>query len=236
MAAIHIEIVSVAAPYHAAQIKVDRFPVVRELPKIRVLVESMVRAVASDGRSSDVFLQNQSMNNGRDAFNAHISSWQPEIGLGVWPDRPPPELWKMSDLFRMARGERVPLMYQVIRVKGGPKANSEALDLLLGSGMVEVLIHSGSAEELLAHYKDVFLPNIKQPNLRIMPFYVPLLDVKSLDKRRPEELRSWLGSAHLYVRESPEDDSILIVTDADLESLLRAGGAHANGDHQWSIE
>ncbi|HUA83756.1 MAG TPA: hypothetical protein VMB85_07845 [Bryobacteraceae bacterium] len=235
MAAIHIEMVSIAAPYHAAQIKVDRFPMAKELPRIRALVESLVRAVAGDGLSSDVFLQSESMNNGREAFNAHLSGWQPEVGLGVWPDRPPPELWKMTDLFRMARGERVPLMYQVNRLKAGPKANSEALHLLLGSGMVISIVHPGSEDELLAGYKKTFLPNIKQPNLRIMPFYVPLLDLKSLQNRRADELHSWLGGARLYLRESPSENAVLLVTDADLESILKGAGARENG-RDWIVE
>jgi len=235
MAAIHIEIVSVAPPYQAALIKVDRFPVAHDPPKIRALMTKIVQAAATNGFSSDVFLQAESLKNGKDQFDSHVSEWHPESGLGVWPDRPPPELWKMSDLFRMARGERVPLMYNVYRLNGGPKANNQAFDMLLGSGMVMALVHNGSADELLARYKEEFLPASKQPNLRIMPFYVPLLDHNSLEKRQSAELQKWLGGARLYMRESTGDNAILVLTDFDLGALLSAAGAKKQGD-RWILE
>lgn len=179
MAAIHIEMQAVPAPYSAAEIKVGHFPVPADIsPKLHVFLTALVQAAAA-GQNSDVFLQNEYLPNAREAFNAHIPEWRPQVGLGVWPDRPPPELWKITDLFKMARGERVPLMYQVSRPTAGPRGNAQAFDLLLGSGMAIVVVHSGSTDQLLAYYKDTFLPNIKQPNLRIMPFYVPLLDVQT---------------------------------------------------------
>ena len=236
MAAIHIEIVSVASPYSAVQIKVRRFPLADDLPKIRTLVVNLVQLASIAGLSSDVFLQSEYLNNGRDAFNANIPNWRPEVGLGVWPDRPPPELWKVSDLFKMARGERVPLMYQVSRVTAGAKANAQATDLLLGSGMVVSVVHKGSTDELLSYYKETFLPNIKQPNLRIMPFYIPLLDLKSIHNRRADELKQWLGPAHFYLRESPLEDAVIVITDGDLEGLLTRAGAKKGGDGRWIIE
>src|SRR5579872_4095090 len=236
MAAIHIEIVSVAPPYQAAQIKVSRFPLGSDTPKIKGIVTRILDAAAKDGLASDVFLQNEFFNNGRQQFDAHVAEWQPESGLGVWPDRPPPEVWKTTDMFRMARGERVPLMYRVYRLGGGVKANAQALDLLLGSGMVMTVVHSGTIDKLLSYYKDTFLPTIKQENLRILPFYVPLLDTKSLHTSHDGDLSKWLGPGHLYLRESPGDNAILIVTDSDLNALLERAGAKRGGDNRWSIE
>ncbi len=235
MAAIQIEMLAVPAPYSAAEIKVGRFPVPPDFsPKLHVFLTALLNA-AGAGETSDVFLQNEYLANARGAFNAHLPEWVPQVGLGVWPDRPPPELWKISDLFRMARGEKIPLMYQVSHPTAGPKANSQAFDLLLGSGMVIVVVHPGSTNDLLAQYKDTYLPNIKQQNLRIMPFYVPLLDHNSLQKRQSGDLQKWLGSARLYLRESPAENTILLVTDSDLGALLTGAGAKKQGD-RWTVE
>jgi len=234
--AIHILLMSVSQPYYAVQIQVDRFPLPDGVaPRVRELLTGLLRAASAGGMTSDVFLQNEFLVNGRDQFNQHIRAWLPESGLGVWPDRPPPELWKMTDIFRMARGERVPLMYRVYRLKSGPKAGAEAFQVLSGSGMVMAVAHAGSSDDLLRQYKETYLPGIKEPNLRIFPFYVPLLDSSSLHNRKAEELSRWLGGAHLYLRESPSDKAILVVTDADVGPLMTQAGARQEGDGHWSF-
>lgn len=237
MAAIHIQAIHVAAPYSAARIEVSRFPMGEDISsKIRAFLASIVHSASAGALTADVFLQNEYLANGKEQFTSHTTDWHPQSGLGVWPDRPPPELWKLTDLFRMAAGERIPLMYRVYRTTSGPKANTQAFDLLSGSGMVMVIVHAGPADQLLEHYKATFLPNIKQPNLRIMPFYVPLLDFKSIQDRQPEELRQWLGGAKLYLRESPGENAILLLTDEDLNALLTQAGARKNGDGSWSLQ
>ena len=236
MAAIHIEMVSVPPPYHAARIEVSKFPLASDIaPKVHAFVTNLVNAASAGAPTAEVLLQNEYIANGKEQFSAHIPEWHPESGLGVWPDRPPPELWKLTDIFKMAAGERIPLMYRVYRLTTGPKANRQAFEVLSGTGMVMVVLHSDSTDQLLARYKDTFLPGIKQENLRILPFYVPLLDLKSLHNRQPEELRRWLGGARFYLRESPLDNAIVVLTEADLGALLPQAGAKKNGDGSWLI-
>lgn len=237
MPAIHIEAISVRPPYYALQIKVGRFPLAADIsPKVRMFVTGLLHGASTSGLSSDVFFQNEYIANAKELFNLHIPEWMPESGLGVWPDRPPPELWKLTDIFKMAAGERIPLMYRVYRITKGGAANTQAFDLLFGSGMAMNLLHVGSTDDLLKGYKDTFLPGIQQPNLRIFPFYVPLLDVKSLHNREGDELRRWLGAAHFYLRESPTDEAILVLADSDLNAALVQAGARRAGDGRWSLE
>jgi len=237
MAPIHIEMIAVPPPYYAAQIKVGRYPLGPEISApLRTLLAMLLRTASAGGLSSGTFLQNEYIKNGRDSFDAHISEWAPESGLGVWPDRPPPELWKISDIFRMARGERVPLTYRVYRLTKGPRADSQAFDMLLGSGMVMTIVHKGSVNELLERYKDIYLPAIKQPNLRILPFYVPLLDLKSLQSSHADDLSKWLGGAQFYLRESPQDNAVVVVTDSDLNALFERAGAKRDGSQNWLFQ
>lgn len=237
MAAIHIEMVAVSPPYYAAQVKVSGFPVAADgAARLRAFLTAVVQAAASGGLNMNAFLQYEYLANGRDVVNPHLPEWRPEIGLGVWPNRPPPELWKISDLFRMAGGERIPLMYQVARITTGPRAESQAFGLLLGTGMIMAVVHGGSINELLARYKDTYLPTIKQANLRILPFYVPLLDLKSLQSSHAGDLSKWLGGARLYLRESPQDKAVVVVTDSDLNALFERAGAKRDGSQHWLFE
>lgn len=235
MVPIHIEMVAVAPPYSAAQVKVSHFPMAADgSVKLRVFLTALVQA-ASDSLSLEVFLQNEYLANGRDLVNPRLPEWRPQVGLGVWPSRPPPELWKISDIFRMARGERVPLMYQVSRITTGPKASLQALNLLLGTGMTMAIVHAGPADELLSDYKNTYLPTIKEPSLRILPYYVPLLDLKSLQADHSGNLPKWIGKARFYLRESPLDNAILLVAAADLNVLLERAGARRDGPQSWLV-
>ena len=237
MAAMHIEMVAVAPPYQAAEIKVAKFPAPADIStKLRVFLTTLMQAASNGGMNSDVFLQNEFLANGRAIVNPKMPEWKPQTGLGVWPDRPPPELWKVSDLFRMARGERIPLTHQVLRVTAGPKANSQAFSLVLGTGMIVSVLHGDSSDDLLARYKQTYLPTIKEESLRILPFYAPLLDLKSLHTSRGDDLSKWLGGARLYLRESPGDSAILIVTNIDLADLLGRAGARKDGQNHWLID
>src|SRR5208283_3326503 len=185
MAPIHIEMIAVAPPYSAAQAKVTRFPVAADDgAKLHAFLTALLQ-IAGAGLNLEVLFQNEYFANGRDLIRPRLPEWQPQVGLGVWPNRPPPELWKTADLFRMARGESVPLMYQMTWITAGAKAASQALDLLLGRGMIVAILHAGPATELMADYKQTFLPAIQVPNLRILPFYVPLLDLQSLHQAQP---------------------------------------------------
>src|SRR5215813_8610608 len=142
MAAIHIEAVAVPPQFHAVQVKCGRFPIGADGAKLRAFLAAVLQSAAAGGLNQETFFQNEYLANGRDIVNPHLPEWVPQVGLGVWPDRPPPELWKVSDMFKMARGERVPLMYQVSRVSAGPKASSQALQLLLGTGMTMSILHA----------------------------------------------------------------------------------------------
>lgn len=234
---IHIQAIAVPRPYSAVQIEVGGYPVGGDISsKVNPFLTTLIGAASTGPMTDDVFLQTEYLKNGRDRFDPHIAEWMPESGLGVWPDRAAPELWKLTDIFRMATGERVPLINRVDRLTADSQSNQAAFHALLGSGMVMAIVHSDSTDDLLKRYEDTFLPRINEPNLRIFPFYVPLLDLNSLHNRKAEELRDWLGGARLYLRESPSDRAVLVITSSDINSLLIRAGARSEGDGHWSLE
>ena len=235
MPTVLIEALQAGPLYEAVQVHVGPFPVDRRLETgIRTLLNGLVQAASAGGLTSDVFLQHQYRPYAKEEFAKRLQVWAPVSGLGVWPNRPPPELWKTSDIFRMAKGEDVPLMYRVLQLNGGPRSGADAWDALLGSGMVMRLVHSGAIGSLLQAYKEIYLPRIKTPNLRIFPFYVPLMDVNSVRDRDGEELHRWLAGIRMYIRESPEDKSILLLSDLGLAPLLAEAGAREAGKGRWA--
>ncbi len=51
------------------------------------------------------------------------------------------------------------------------------------------------------------------------------------------ELKSWLCGASIYIRESPEDSGLLIISAESLEPILKALGAEAVNTEQtlWKV-
>jgi hypothetical protein len=135
----------------------------------------------------------------------------------------------------MAGGEHVPLMYTVYRITAGNGARTQAFQTMTGTGTMVVVLPAGSAADLLKYYKETYLPAIEEPSLRISRFFFPLLDLKSLQGRKSEDLSRWLGSVHLYMRESPQDRGILIIADKELGPALKQAGARVEGEGKWSI-
>jgi hypothetical protein len=152
------------------------------------------------------------LDQGAQKLSANGQIWLPMTGLGVWPDREPPRLWTRDDFEDREFGQPMPpLMNTVFHVSGGGEASHHARDLMIGSGtVVHALLHK-SGEEYHTAMREVLLPGIEEEALRGHPFYIPLLEAKSLQNLSPEVLDEWMGPASVYVRESVEDCGIFII-------------------------
>jgi hypothetical protein len=69
----------------------------------------------------------------------------------------------------------------------------------------------------------VLLPSIQEDGLRAFPLYVPLLTAASLT-HSPEQLNTWLGPVDVYLRESPQDKGLLVLSRAPLHQKLVDAG------------
>ncbi len=230
-----IEIINAQPPWAAFLVRTAKYPLSDPAKSASRTFAAALLAQATGGKlPRAVLLQYEYLANGKTEFNAHLQQWGPSGGLGVWPDREAPRLWKTTDIFRMARGERVPLNYRLFRLTGNG-AEADAFDRLMGTGMVVSLVPAVPVPNLLDYYKGLLLPGIQEPSLRVFPFYAPLLDAKSVKGRTAAELSKWLGQVRMYLRESPQDEALLVVSDLPVEPLLSAAGARRNERGQWSF-
>jgi hypothetical protein len=239
-----IEPLPVPAPCTAVLWRTGKFPV-PEMERIllRAFLQRLSGVISTRLHfSPHVFLQLEFLANGRDIYDRHAGAWRPDPGLGVWPNRPPPELWKTTDFLKMAAeyrrtGMDRPLMYRVLQIQGDPAVRAEAQSLMLGTGTVLSIWIPGSAEDFLLRTKNEFLKTITSPNFRIFPFYVPLLDIQSLRDRKTGELDRWLCGDVVYLRESPTDNATILVATMPVAPLLEEAGAKIRpGGEGWVLE
>jgi hypothetical protein len=168
----------------------------------------------------------------------HAAKWIPEVGLGVWPDREPPAVWTKEEFMNVAPGEKLrPMMYQVLRITTSQEARQQARDLMLKYGPALEIMTSDDSDTFLKKTTALLLPPIKDPSYTCFPFYVPLLEVKSLIGASPEQLEAWFCGASLYIRESFEDKGILIVSREPFGPILEklGGRFEQKPEPHWEI-
>ncbi|HEY6370007.1 MAG TPA: hypothetical protein VIX37_05470, partial [Candidatus Sulfotelmatobacter sp.] len=169
-------------------------------------------------------------------FSQHGREWMPALGLGVWPDREPPTLWT-KQYFQSLTGDENPrpLMYQVYRLTAGSK--DKARNTMLGLGTVLQIMTRDNADAVLERMRAQLRAPIKHPSFTSFPFYVPLLEGKSVGGIPDERLQAWCCGASVYLRESVEDRAILIASSEPVTPMLRElGGQFQDGpEHEWRI-
>ncbi len=220
------EPVLLPAPWEGALIPVSGFPAPEDEARLlRQLVGEVARSLAQQWKlSSQVFIQLVPMLSGVGApqVTENGRKWIPMPGLGVWPDREPPTLWTAEELWMLAPGQTPrPMMYQVMQVSV-EESRDHARDVMLGLGTIVQMMTTGSADEILQKGRDSLLPPIKDPALTGFPLYMTLLEKKSLGGVSSDQLAAWLCGACVYIRESTEDQGILIISSKPLTALVES--------------
>lgn len=213
-------------PWEGWRIPLSGFPTPEpELAPVRTFLNRLSEVLAAKGGlSTEVLIQFGQLHcgDGSDRFATHCHQWNPRMGLGVWPDRPSPALWKPEDFENLPLG-RSPrsLRNQVFLISGPPEARDAARNVMLGLGTVLQILTSQDTEALLSTTRELLLPAIQEPAFRSYSFFVPLLDRASIESAASSRLEAWLCGAPVYMRESVEDQGILLVSREGLGATLR---------------
>lgn len=221
---------------------VSGFPIPSdELKSVREFLAKLGSTVVGTSRLSvEVFLQVAQLHiaDGISRLTSHGRKWMPKIGLGVWPDREPPTIWKADEFMDLGPDERPRrLLYQVFRVGASLESRDNAREMMLGLGTVIQIITADDTQALLLKGRSRLLPLIIDPSFRSFPYYIPLLDRKGLlSANSPEELEGWLCGAEVYLRESTEDSGILILARDSLGPIISSLGGEVNSSSKWRIK
>jgi len=154
-------------------------------------------------------------------FADNARKWIPETGLGVWPHRPAPRMWKAEDMEEIDSASGMsPLLHSVFRVTADANACLDAMTTMAGTGCGLQLISHTESAVLLKNLTELFLGFIQDRVFRIFPWYVPLLEKAVLTDPMESLAADAMRGITLYIRESPEDGGILIVSMEPLAEIL----------------
>jgi hypothetical protein len=232
--------ISAPSPWQAAVLPLSSFPTPEDqLGPVRRLIQKLVRSLGASESSVETFIEltNLHLADGAAHLSKHGRHWMPSMGLGVWPDREPPTGWTIEEFQELVPGEKVrPLMNIAMRVMGPVEARHHARDVLLGRGTIIQVLADLDGDELLEQARNLLSPPIKDPSFTSFPFYIPLLEARSISRASADQLDAWSCGTHTYIRESPEDLGILILSRSLDETLGALGGVLSSTEpREWQI-
>ncbi|MFN2974378.1 hypothetical protein [Terriglobus aquaticus] len=177
-------------------------------------------AVAA-GLQGQLFLQSWKLSaeTGNNVVTAHLPQWQPRRGLGIWPAGPAPTGWTEESLMNAAaaafQGQepRLPV-HHLLQLRTDNQQLPSAVRKMTGRGVALVVFskqdRSESLERNAGFYRDQVEGRFKRS-----PFFMPLLDETGLlSFSGADHTEQWMHGLDIYVRETAEDEGVLIVSRA----------------------
>ena len=165
-------------------------------------------------------------------LSRNARAWIPSQGLGLWPGQPPPRTMTGKDMLDLEWGATPRLPYHRVTLL---RATSEILHTawttMFGLGSSILTLGPGGSQRMLGETRATSKASITDEGFQDFPFYFPLLGKRALATATAANLDSWLGPAQLYLRESEEDNSFLLLARSTPE-LLRNGLHQAGFEHE----
>jgi hypothetical protein len=163
-----------------------------------------------------------------DLYREHVRLWLPQLGLGIWPDRPAPAPWTQESFMdagaHLLKGEEVPMSaYKLLRMTGEPSARHAASTQLLGSGCSTRFWGNATFETMDLLGRELYLPSIRSQAYRNAEFYVSLLSTAAVLQASSADIERWMCGMDVYVQDSAECGGLLIVSSGKHTNMLLDG-------------
>lgn len=217
-------------PWQAAILRVTQFPVpTGEASLIQPVVQAFTEILTREYKlKHEVLLQfwKLSPQTGGNVLSANVKAWSPRYGLGVWPDRQPPQGWTEEMLVDAAaavfRGdEPAKPSHRLLHLEVRESDRFNAATKMRGFGAQIEIFAKDSLSTIENEARDIYLPRIIEERFQDESFYLPLFDIASLTSAKSaEELTSWMCGIDLYLRESPEDKAFLFISNLPLQPVF----------------
>lgn len=155
---------------------------------------------------------------GASVLSRNAQAWMPDFGAGVWIDAPPPRLWTPEDFMNIGPGELLPPpVLTAIRLRSPHLDCEQAWMQLGGRGCYMEFTLSGDAEAFFQSQAELYRSWIDEPMIAAHPFFVPLLKAASFESSLLAARQKHVDPLLTYVRESAEDEGLLILSREKLE-------------------
>ncbi len=222
--ALFLEVRPPAAGFHVYLIRGVKFPVRPfDLPRWLGLYRRLRPLLFPPPARPVPVIQMWHLHHGDGAavLSRNAQAWMPDFGAGVWLDAPPPRLWTPEDFMNIGPGELLPPpVLSAIRLRAPQLDYEQAWMQLGGRGCWMEFTVSGSADTFFQIQADLYRSWIEEPMIAAQTFFVPLLKAACFESELFAARDKHAAPLLLYVRESAEDDGLLILSREKLEARL----------------
>ncbi len=223
--ALFLEVRQPACGFHVYLVRGAKYPVKPfDLPRWLSMYRQLRPLLFPPGTKPVPVIQMWHLHHGDGAsvLSRNAQAWMPDFGAGVWLDAPPPRLWTPEDFMNIGPGELLPPpVLSAIRLRAPHLDHEQAWMQLGGRGCYMEFTVSGDVEAFFESQAGLYRAWIEEPMIAAHPFFVPLLKAASFESVLLASRESHAGPLMTYVRESVEDDGLLILTREKLEGRLQ---------------
>ena len=207
------------APWSAV-VLTQPFPVPAERrPAYRQFVDTLLRLLpeAQSPYELEAFLQMDRIDHRKESsLLRDLGSLLGDYGLGYYPDQPPPTTWTTEEVLALFPPAKLrPLFYNVMRVQPDQASVNKIQGIFLGGGAFVRAFCAGK-DVFYARATTQFKPLVAERKLRMFPYYAVQLTRHAIETADTVTMDAWTCGAQLYLRESNEDNGLLILRKGDL--------------------
>jgi len=202
------------------------FPVPPErLPDYRLLMDTLLKlAPEAQSTGEEAFLQMDRIHFKEQAsLFRTLGSKTGDFGLGYYPDQPAPTTWSRAEFLKaMPPAKLRPLFHEVMKV-----------ETIIQDAVLTLSHHflgGGAWVHLFCKDRDVFYKRATEQfkplatanhAFQMFPYFAPLLTRHAIETVDTATLDAWSCEAQLYLRESSEDNGLLILRRGDCKPIFR---------------
>lgn len=160
-------------------------------------------------------------NDGSAVLARNGAAWQPDFGVGVWLDQPPPTLWTPEEFEMLGPGDLMrPPILSFVRLRAQRLDRHAVWTAMGGRGSYMEFLVPGDPDAFLEEQAPMYRRWIEEEIIRVHPFFVPLVSAASLRSDLLAPRLAHLDAVTAYVRESQGDHGLLILTREPIEQKI----------------
>lgn len=144
-----------------------------------------------------------------------------DYGLGIYPEMEPPRTWNRSDFERMTLNDKMPpLFFEIMRASSARIGAIAAVrEKFLGTGSYSEA-YCPPTVDFYGRATALFKPQIKNRTARMFPYHAPILRRRAVEVASSTDLEWWMCGSQLYVRETLEEDGVLLLYRKETEAII----------------
>jgi hypothetical protein len=214
---------------HAGWLRLPKLPIERDLRHLLIETVELIHEAAEKfverKIAQDIYLQMTQLErpSGPQIISRNGSRWKPLFGLGIWPDREPPQPINEDDFKNLSPGQSPrETTYQLLHICASEEfVRKEVIGQVAGSGALLLVL---ADEEWGQVQRDAISERLEASMTAEAfmgyPFYFPLLDAKSLESLHRSDIDAIFPEVTVYIREDLSKNAIFFLSRIPLDSLF----------------